>query len=376
MADPRGVADVFVSHAVRTHGREVGIIACYGSRVRGDAGPTSDLDLIYVPDEGRAASLSACFVLEGVAYDFFPISWERAERLATGQDGWAVGPSLVAHSRTLYSRSEEDLARFEALKARTAELRRPENRAAMVGRALKAFRDAVFHLGNLRLALRQGDLASTRRAGWCVVMSAVDSLALANQTFFARGWDSNLEEMLALPKRPPDLESVVTAIATSPDAERIAAAAEGLVEGTREVLLREQREVAEPSSVAERFADYYPEILDKVHKLIPRCQSGQRVGASWLATFIQEEVAQFMAAALTGIPYSDFNLYGEYAAHYRDLGLPDLMSAASAEPSRLADQALLFDRGIREWLRGRRVELNELETLEDLRRFLEARDPG
>ena len=157
MVDVFQVAAVFVDHAIKAHGDEVGIIAYYGSYALGVASPTSDLDLIYIPDDGKATTLAACFILDDICFDFFPISWARAEGFAIGRTGWAVGPALIANAQVLYARAEADLDRFNRLKAKLADLQKPEQKPQMVQRALDAFKTAVFHLGNLRLAILEAD---------------------------------------------------------------------------------------------------------------------------------------------------------------------------------------------------------------------------
>ncbi len=73
MADVFEIADVLVAHALRAHGDEIAIIACCGFYAKGVASPTSDLDIYYVPDEGKATPLSSQLVLEGLPYDFWPV---------------------------------------------------------------------------------------------------------------------------------------------------------------------------------------------------------------------------------------------------------------------------------------------------------------
>lgn len=312
-------------------------------------------------------------MLDGVSYDFFPISWERAERFATGRDGWAVGPSLIAHAKVLYSRSEKDLARFDSLKAQIDELKKPINKGDMVGRALAEFQKTLFYLGNLRLARLQSDLSNIRRASWLVVMSAVECLALVNQMYFNRGWDSNFNEILDLPVRPADLETSIPCITTSTDPDLIIDVAERLVIDTRSILLNEQRETAGSNSIGEMFTNYYPEIRDKVNKVLTRVGKNP-VGASWAATFIQHEVAMFMEQAVTGIGFTDINLYDEYAYQYRKLSFPELMQFVKAgDEGLLAQKAEEFDTRVREWLTQNSIDLNYVESLEDLKRFLKGR---
>lgn len=372
MVDVFKVAAVFVDHAIKAHGGEIGIIAYYGSYALGMASPTSDLDLIYIPDEGKAATLAACFILDDICFDFFPIPWARAEGFSTGRTGWAVGPALIANAQVLYARSEADLARFNALKAKISELQRPEQKPQMVQRALETFKTTVFHLGNLRLATLQADFASIRRAAWLVAMNVIECLALVNQTYFNRGWDANLAEILQLRTKPEKLETLLAILATTTEPNQINQAAETLVQATREILLHEQQVLATPSTVQAQFANYYPELHDKINKIQIRCAADRPLDASWAAMFIQDEVARFMAQASDGVAYDDFNLYSEYAGPYRQLGLPELMSLHGAF---LVEQAKQFDQKIQTWLEQHDVSLNRLASVEELAQFLQARDP-
>ena len=73
----------------------------------------------------------------------------------------------------------------------------------------------------------------------------------------------------------------------------------------------------------------------------------------------------------------DFNLLGEYAGAYEKAGFPNLLESASrGDLAALAGQARRLDEKVREWLTGRSIALNVLDDEEDLRRFLNQRDPA
>lgn len=370
------ISDTFLAHAIKTHGDEVGIIAYYGSYALGNASPTSDLDLIFIPDEGKEHSLFACFVLHGISFDFFPISWQRAERLANGVGSWAVGPSLIAQAKPLYVRSERDRQRFEALQERIIELQSPACKNEMVQRALDHFPKAVFHLGNLRLATMSDDFNSIRKAAWQVIMAVVECLALVNQHTFQRGWDSNFPEILQLPIHPANLEDYITTLATAEDAEQITQAAELFVKSTREILCQVQKKLAVEQGVSALFTDYYPELHDKVNKIVSRAASGNPIGASWAATFIQDETTRFIASAFGEANDENFNLYHEYAKSYQALQIPELIRfTGNSSGAELAKQALQFDQAIQHWLQQAGVALNQLNDLDSLTKLLEGRVP-
>ena len=124
MTDVFKIADILVSHAVRVHGDEIALIVYLGSYATGTAKSTSDLDIYYVPDDGKAESLSTTFVIGGLPFEFESMPWKVLENIANAKsrNHWAVSASQIADAKVLYHRSDADLERFNALKARIAEL--------------------------------------------------------------------------------------------------------------------------------------------------------------------------------------------------------------------------------------------------------------
>jgi hypothetical protein len=74
---------------------------------------------------------------------------------------------------------------------------------------------------------------------------------------------------------------------------------------------------------------------------------------------------------------TDFNLLGEYIGAYEQAGLPDLLESASqGDLVELARQVRRLDERAREWFKSRSIELNILGSKEELREFLNRRDPA
>ena len=79
MLDVFKIADLLVSHAVKNHGDEIDLICYYGSQAQGTATEKSDLDIFYIPAEGKNPPVGHTFLIDDVLFDFWGISWNMME---------------------------------------------------------------------------------------------------------------------------------------------------------------------------------------------------------------------------------------------------------------------------------------------------------
>jgi len=378
MPDVFKIAEILVSHAVRAHKDEVAIIAYCGSYAKGTASPTSDLDVYYIPDEGKAKSLSSQFIIDGLPYDFWAVPWKFAEDIANARSRrpWAVAASLIADTKVLYHRSQEDLDRFNALKARIKELTRPESRKIMVERALDEFKNTLFQLGQMRFAMADDDVAGMRWAGRKLVNSAVNCLALVNQTYFTKGWGANWSQILKMPQKPDGLEEMIREIITPQDTDCMIEEADKLAKEVRRILLAAQASISEPVDARDVFKDFYFYIFEYKNKVLSACARKDVIAAGFAAFHLQEEICQCMNKVENGFYGTDFNLLGEYTGAYEKAGFPDLLESASrGDLEELARQVRRLDEKAIEWLRSHSIAFNILDGEEELHRFLNQRDP-
>jgi hypothetical protein len=276
----------------------------------------------------------------------------------------------------LYYRSQQDLDRFNALKARIAELTRPESRRIMVERALDAFKDTLFQLGQMRFAADGDDVAGMRWAGRKFVNSAVNCLALVNQTYFTQGWGANLSQVLAMVQKPDGLEDLIRAIIMPQDTDRMLEEANRLAQEVREILRTAQASIPEPDDAQDVFKDFYFFVFEYKNKVLAACERRDVIAAGYAAFLLQEEICQLMNKVENGFYGTDFNLLGEYSGGYEKADFPDLLESASqGDLVELTRQVRRLDQKVREWFESHSIELNILDSEEELRRFLNHRDP-
>ena len=372
MSDVFAVARLLIDHAVKNCGQEVDIIAYYGSHARGEARDDSDLDIFYIPADGKNPPIGRTFLLDGLLFDFWGINWNVVEGLSTGRiRGWAFAPALVHHAKILHARSDDQVARLEGLKKQILDLQKPSARPQMIRRALGNFGNIVAHVANLSLAVDQGDLTDARYAGWKVVQSTWECLALANQVFFDRGLAKGLSESDKFKDKPAELDQLIQTITTSPDPGQIFAASERLAMNMRQVLRRVQKSVPSNTTIHKQFRQVYPEMRDIVGKLLAACERGDSIAAHAEAMSLQYDVTLTLDQTTQGVGHGDFNLYSELAALFRELQFPDLLQFTSGNLEELGAQARLFDERFRRFLSEHSVDLCELDTLDELEQSLQ-----
>lgn len=98
--------------AEREYAEDISLVLIYGSYVNGTANSRSDVDCCFIPKTERGYEMAAGFILEGVGYDIFPMSWERIERIACLRENLTP---LVGDAEIIFCGSAEDMARFQGM---------------------------------------------------------------------------------------------------------------------------------------------------------------------------------------------------------------------------------------------------------------------
>ena len=126
----------------------------------------------YVPATSRSNGLARTFIIDGIGYDLFPMTWERVERMAEVRGD---NPVNLDTAVILYARTDGDRQRFVSLQARLhANLQNPH---FMYHRALEALDTAMrIH----REMLFEEDLRTVRESAGYICMNAANAVAFTN----------------------------------------------------------------------------------------------------------------------------------------------------------------------------------------------------
>lgn len=155
MVDVFAVADIIVKHIKTHYPRDVAIVGYYGSYLQGRATERSDLDFFFIPATDRGRKVECQFLIDGISFDFWPIGWDRAERMATSED-WMT--TIIADCELLYVRSEDDLARFMELRETISNMGSDSIAPAFISKAESVVKNCLISIAKMRFAVPPNEL--------------------------------------------------------------------------------------------------------------------------------------------------------------------------------------------------------------------------
>ncbi|MFF2909731.1 kanamycin nucleotidyltransferase C-terminal domain-containing protein [Paenibacillus sp. NPDC057934] len=317
------VAKSLLNHIEKVYAEEIAIVAYYGSYAQGTATKRSDLDFFFIPATPKGYDASVQFIIDDISFDFWPISWERAERMASFQEDKTT---IITDCKLLYTRSDEERKRFMKLRETTSALQASENAQKMIEKAEAELRDVYVHLYKLTRAKESGSLTFYRTEAHGILTKVFQSLALLNRTYYSKGFGKNKEQILSLQIKPARLETYIEMITRSGVNADILEACEALAADTLELILAQKEKHYSKPAYPDRMKGFYEEEKGVLDKIITACERNDFDTAFFSAVHVQDSIAAFLFYAETGQWPSDYTTDFTYQEQYRQLGFPDLVS--------------------------------------------------
>ena len=372
MPEGPAVAEVLAAHVRERYPDDVDLVAYYGSWARGTATAESDIDIFYVPAEGRDPPLAQSLLVGGRLVDFWPLPWPKLRGFADGTArGWAFAPAVVADARPVYARSDEAVDHLDRLKALVIELQQAAAAPRMLERAVGQYGDLVRQLAQLT-RFGRASVVGARAHALAVLASAWECLALANQVYFDERLAKSIRRVDRFRSRPDDLETCVASLLHASTTDQVLVAAETLVADVGDVLrVLEGTTQARPTPGPAAIGRVYPELHDAVRKVVDACARGDVVRATVEAWLLQRDVDATLLGGDTGSA-GDLRCAHVDAGPVRAaLGLVDLLAIPARGLADLANAARDIDAQL--LAAAREGGPPRLETLDDLRAHLRVR---
>ncbi len=105
--------NLVIDYVKANYAEDIDVVTLYGSFLRGDYRKDSDIDLFFVPNNQKGYSAGFTVIIDEIGYDFFPISWERLEKIAGFDDSLS---SLITSGEVLYYKDQIALSKYLKLK--------------------------------------------------------------------------------------------------------------------------------------------------------------------------------------------------------------------------------------------------------------------
>lgn len=292
---------------------DISLVLLYGSYVNGTANSKSDVDCYFIPKSDRGYHLAVDFIIEGVGYDIYPISWERVERIA---DLLETMSPLVGDVDIIYFNSASDVERFRRMQTKLKNNLMNETyvRKIAAGYCEKA--------GRLCAMLNQNSSAShVRKIAGHVIMTLADAVAVRNHDYYHFGLKKQFEDLQnKIPNVPQTIvdgyRNVIKATEIG-DVEKYAIKLFEDVCGYLDLTvplqeLSEQKSQEKQKVDAPWLASLYEEISSTFNKIYVCCETGNYIVAFLSAVCLQRELDDAKEA---GCPA--YELLNDF--HYKEL---------------------------------------------------------
>lgn len=276
--------------AEREYAEDISLVLIYGSYINGTANSRSDVDCCFIPKTERGYEMATGFILEGVGYDVFPMSWERVERIACLRENLTP---LVGDVEIIFCGSAEDMARFRGMQET---LQRCLADGAYVREiAEERCREAGRLCGMLECVRTETE--AWKIAGM-VIMTLADAVAVFHHEYFHLGLKQQFEDLMRIQGVPEEIVEGYRSVVKAPSGDEAAACARKMLADVCRHL-----GVAVPVQAAvegtrpggrvidgAQLAGLYEEISSTFNKIYVCCEAGNAVLAFLSAVCLQWEL--------------------------------------------------------------------------------------
>lgn len=342
------------------YANDISIVVLYGSFLNGTAHSKSDIDCYFIPRTEHAFQFANDFIIDGVGYDIFPITWERAEGIANLQE--ALLP-LIGDVKILYYHSEEDLQRFTKLQSLlksnltdqetsyAAARQRVENAYRFYHCAQKSAAPSVIH----------------KNAGG-IIMTLADAVALYHHTYYHYGLKRQFSDLQKIPEIPEQIWEEYRDVICAESAENRLSHCSRMMQAVcrhlhmdpptlpfEDEAPQEPPQSAPPQADYKALAAFYEEVCSTFNKIYVCCEGENAILAYLSATCLQEDLDY--AHAHLGAQYYD--LISSF--HYHDL-------------DRLRDKAEGIEKDLVDFITSGGVLLKKYDSFEEFAAFYKAQN--
>jgi hypothetical protein len=254
-------AELLIEKIKKDYANDIAVVVMMGSHLYEDTHSRSDLDLYFIPKTERGYELGFVFIIDGIGFDFWPISWERMERISRHEE--RIG-AILTEGRILYVGSNDDLNRFNQLKEQAKDT---SNQALFIKKALDKINTVDDHYYQLMTAQ---NLSQARTQAIKIIYTVTEALSLLNQETIKRGRAKLKGEILKMKLIPNRFEDLYDTVFKVSDLKEIQKAYQYLIIETKALIKSHDRVIKRP--FREEAYGFYEELINSYNKIFHACE--------------------------------------------------------------------------------------------------------
>jgi hypothetical protein len=259
----------------------------------------------FFPATEKAYELAKAFIIDGIGYDLFPMSWERIERMTELDEDNA---SCVGDGEILYYRTEQDKERFLDLQNRLKE--HLDDRQFTLRKALEK---VSVSMELYQTMMFEDELYKVRKAAGHILNYLLNAVAYSNGTYFRNGYMNSRTQMLREMKDSPEnLVQLQEDIIKASTIGEIKQLCHELISTARRYFAGKKEE-PEKRWLDQNYADlasWYQELSYAWREIYHWCDRGDPINAFMRGCFLQSELD--IVAEEFGL--DEFDLLGSFNA--------------------------------------------------------------
>lgn len=270
---------IFVEKIEKDYKDDISIVVMMGSRIYRDTHAKSDVDFYYIPKTDRGNNLAFVGILEGIGYDYWPISWERMEKIANWDERIV---SILTDGYVVYCPTRDDLVRFLTLRKHALS---PKLSSSLKEKAQKKFKDVYPLFFDL---CQKESLSDFRIQSIKIIYHITEVIAMYNQKPIKRGRKFLKNEILKMPIQPKGFSDLYDAVFISKDMKYIKKALHELILRVED-MFNSTHESQQITPFVEQAFGFYEEIINHYNKIERACEIGDPYTALFAACEIEFE---------------------------------------------------------------------------------------
>jgi len=273
--------DILIEKIESDYKEDIACVVIMGSAIYNDTHSRSDLDMYFITNTERGNNLGKVFIIDGIGFDFWPISWKRMEGIANHNERIT---SILTEGQVVYHSSEADLEKFNTLKTKALDVSDKKKFIAKSKNQLNEMYKAGFKLAHT------DSMKVARQEALNIIDATTYSIALLNQETVKRGRSKLKSEILAMQHIPNDFARLYDTVFTNQNLSEIKVNYQMMVQNTEALIRLVEQETQELRPVVDHLGFLYEELINCYNKIYRACEINDTVTPLFAAVELMNEL--------------------------------------------------------------------------------------